>query len=119
MKTLLGFLLMVFSVASFGVAQTSIVPTSQAEYSLNRNMGSAAQKYSVGSLLKQAHNTAVGVYDYSLTGGAIGQHAVGETFPDDGTHDTLKAFTVAGFAVIEPPALFGHVPNQVVGGSGV
>jgi hypothetical protein len=75
----LAFLL--FSTLALGAAQVSIVPNSATEFSLNSGMGAMAHKHRLGSLMKQAHSTAHGVYDYSLTGGAVGAHAVGITLP--------------------------------------
>lgn len=55
----------------------------------------------VGTKLKQAHNTAVGILDYSLVGGAIGDLAVGITLPNKAI--VRKAF----FDVITQPTAGG------------
>lgn len=77
---LFSALLLFAASVSFGAAQQSIVPTANAAYELNRT-SSAAHKYSAGSVLKEAHNTAVGVWDYSLTGGVAGAYSTGITLP--------------------------------------
>lgn len=103
MKTFLFGLLL--SVTAFAANPVSKVPTSAMEYTLNRVLGHAAQKYSLGTVLRQAHNTAVGVYDFSATGGAQGDHEVGITLPDnaivtDVLFDVVTAPTSGGSATV-------------------
>lgn len=78
---LFSALLLFAASVSFGAAQQSIVPTANMAYEMNRATPQAF-KYSAGSVLKEAHNTAVGVWDYSLTGGVAGAYSTGITLPN-------------------------------------
>lgn len=77
------FIVFAMVVSGLLTAATPInqVPNYQTAYELNRWMGAVALKHYLGTKLQQAHNTAVGAYDYSVTGGAMGNHWVGITLP--------------------------------------
>lgn len=65
------FAALVLAATAFGLQNpTSVVPTVNSENEMNRTMGGTAYKYSLGTQLRQAHNTAVGVYDFTKVGGA-------------------------------------------------
>jgi hypothetical protein len=82
MRNLIAFLLLA-STAAHAVTTdpVSVVPNASSEFSQNRQMGPVALKYSLGTQVKQAHNTAVGVFDVATSGGATGYHNVGITLP--------------------------------------
>lgn len=86
---------------AFAVAPSSQVPTTANEYQWNRFMGPTALATLIGTKLKQAHNTAVGVLDFSLVGGATGDLETGITLPDNAI--VRKAF----FDVLTPPTSGG------------
>lgn len=67
-------------VTTFAATPVSKVPTAAAEFDLNR-ANAASYKHNAGTVLRQAHTTAVGVWDYSQQGGTVGNHAVGISLP--------------------------------------
>lgn len=72
MKNLI-FALLLASASVFAAVNppTSYVPSASSEFQQNRQMGPVALSTSLGTQLRQAHNTAVGVYDFSVQGGAV------------------------------------------------
>lgn len=107
MKILIAMLLGCTS--AFAAAPVSNVPTAASTYDLNRTTA-AAYKHSLGTKVKEAHTTAVGVYNFSATGGAVGTHSVGITLPakaiirnvftDEVTNVTTSASGTLSFVVI-------------------
>lgn len=103
MKLLL--LALAFTASAFAANPVNKVPTSALEYEVNRGFGAIGYKYSLGTVVRQAHNTAVGVYDFSVTGGATGDHEVGITLPNKAVvrnvfFDTVTAPLSGGSATV-------------------
>lgn len=81
MKLILSFI-MLLATSAFAVLPTqNTAPSTDDLYAFNRFMGSVAYKRNLGTLLFQGHNTAYGVYDFTVNGGAIGTTNIGITLP--------------------------------------
>jgi hypothetical protein len=87
--------------SAFAVAPTSNVPTTSQVYQWNRFMGPVAFATLLGTKLQQMHTTAVGTYDFSLVGGAVGDLSTGIVLPDNAI--VRRAF----LDVITPPTSGG------------
>jgi hypothetical protein len=90
---------------AFAAPPTSQVPTAGQEYQWNRFLGPTAFATLLGTKLRQAHNTAVGILDFALVGGAVGDHETGITLPNKAIvrrvfFDTLVQPTSGGSATI-------------------
>jgi hypothetical protein len=101
MKFLVTILAFVLGTSAFA----GPVPTSSDEFQWNRFWGPAALATLAGTKLREAHNTAVGVYDFATAGGAIGERPVGLTLPNGAIIrnvfiETLTAPTSGGAATI-------------------
>lgn len=91
--------------AALAAAPSSQVPTTSQEYQWNRFLGPTALATLLGTKLKQAHTTAVGILDYSLVGGAVGDLSTGITLPNKAIvrkcfFDVLTQPTSGGSATI-------------------
>ncbi len=92
-------------VSAFAVAPTSQVPTTSQVYQWNRFMGPVAFSTLLGTKLQQMHNTAVGIYDFSLVGGAQGDLSTGIVLPNKAIvrrafYDVLTQPTSGGSATV-------------------
>lgn len=83
MKLLLAFLLLLTVTVSapLKAAGSSNVVTSTNEYQINNWMGPAAFANTLGSLIRYGYNTAYGLYDFSVQGGALGSQDLGLSLP--------------------------------------
>ncbi len=106
----LVFLAAVLASVAFAGAPASQVPTDAQAYKMNKWMGPVALDVSLGTKLQQAHNTAVGIYSFANTGGAVGSHAVGITLPDNAI--VKKAWYDV---LTQPVGVSGEVGFQVQG----
>lgn len=76
--------LAMLSSVAFGVSNAvSKVPTANTEFLLNKQMGSVGLKTNLGTVVRQAHTTAVGEWDYAQQGGAVGPISIGVTLPNN------------------------------------
>lgn len=76
--------LALFVGTAFAAAPASEVPTAATAFQLDRWLGPAAFNNKLGTKLRQAHNTAVGVYDFAnFNTGVNGSYGVGITLPDN------------------------------------
>jgi hypothetical protein len=116
----LSVLFLLFSVSAFGIvsptlntAQPRLSPDPDFKYAFDNLQGvPAARKYKLGTVLWQAHNTAVCVYDFATQGGAIGNINLlnedlktpctlpGKAVVRNGFIDTNTAVTSGGSATI-------------------
>lgn len=82
---IVGFFAAMLSMASTPV---NVVPDAAFEYSFNRFAGGLGYKYSLGKVIRQGHNTAVGVFDVTQQGYGV---AATSTSYDTGIHLPNKA----------------------------
>lgn len=88
MRFLTAFLLL------FTLSGSAQVPSSDMGYTFDRLSGvPAARKYNLGTVLREAHNQAVCVYDYSTSGGAVSTITLKDT-------GLVNSCTLPGNAVI-------------------
>lgn len=80
MKFLIALALTLSAVIFGATLEKSVVPTANMEYQLNKQWGPLPFKYSLGKVLKQSHNTAVGVLDFAR-GTLSGSVDTGITLP--------------------------------------
>ena len=76
--------LAMLSSVAFGVSNAvSKVPTANTEFLLNKQMGAVGLKTHLGTVIRQAHNTAVGEWDFTKQGGGPGAISIGVTLPNN------------------------------------
>lgn len=110
--------LLALSAISFGATlEKNVVPTTDMETQLNKQWGPLPLKYSLGKVIKQAHNTAVGVLDFSRgsTSGSIdtGIHLpnkaiIRQSFLDVITQPTSAAATDIAFTAQSAGDLYAY-----------
>lgn len=101
----LTLLIALFSVVSLASTPVSKVPSAGFEHYLNNQHGLTAHENYLGTVLRQAHNTAVGVWDFDQQGATTGNVDIGIHLPDnaiivDGMFDTITQPTSAVSAEI-------------------
>lgn len=89
------------AVSAFGALPPSFTPNANSEFDMNKYMGAVPYKYSLGTQLRQAHNTAVGIYNFALVGGTNKSLVTGITLPSKAIvrsvfFDVLSTPTTAG-----------------------
>lgn len=88
MKAIFAMLGMFIAVVASASTPVNVVPTASFEFDVNRNMGPVGYKYTLGKVIRQSHNTAVGVFDVAQQGPGV---AATSTSYDTGIHLPSKA----------------------------
>jgi hypothetical protein len=89
------------TVAAQAVNPTNLVPDLLDEFRWNQHNGPVAHNTRMGTKVLRAHTIAYGAWDYTKTGGAIADHEVGITLPNN------AIVRRAWFSTIENPSLSG------------
>lgn len=94
-KLLYGLLFLAQTSWAVGVT-SSFVPVTSNEFQLNTWMGAVGFNNRLGSMLREAHDVAIGQWKYSESGGATGDHYIGITLPAGTIIWNVVFDTVAG-----------------------
>src|SRR3972149_4629952 len=113
MKKIFVALTLMFSMVSQAVVYRGIESWADFKYEHNSAFGPLALKYQLGSRLREMHSVAVGVYDFSLTGG----HSVTDTgIGSRGNADHYTGITIPQNSIVTKAWTFvnqGLAPNAV------
>lgn len=88
MKLIVASLALFMALVATASTPVNVVPTAAMEFDVNRNLGPVGYKYSLGKVIRQGHNTAVGVFDVTQQGYGV---AATSTSYDTGIHLPTKA----------------------------
>lgn len=114
MRFLASLLLALVTVTSFAAT-----PTADFGFTFNKLAGvPAANKYQLGTVLREAHNQAVCVYDYATSGGAVATIALKATDLKTACVLPGKAIILNGFLDVTSDLSTTGVPSVSFGTTG-